>query len=194
MPGAAPTSRRPLLAALGALALAGVGLLAYRASQTPLGTIRACRSCQSQGQPLARGWVSVPAGDAWAVQLTSGAGAVLRGPARFEAAGGGRIAISSGTAFVASGGHGRVIALLPRDLQAGVEGASVGTAAPGTRLALTAGPTGNRVEVRAGAAVVSATTGEKKLSAQQEWKTGQSGPVPQPDAEEARWLESLTGP
>ncbi|MBS2027870.1 MAG: hypothetical protein JST54_08215 [Deltaproteobacteria bacterium] len=190
---APPSARRPALALAGALAMVAVALLAYRSAQTPLGVIRDCRSCSVKGQNLARGWVNVPPGDAWAVSLVPGGGAVVQGPARFEAAGGGRIALSSGTVFAAAT-SGRVIVLLPRDLNAGVEGATVGTAASGTRVAMAATAEGNRVEVRAGQSVVAATTGEKKLSSGESWQTGKPPVVPQPDADETRWLDQVTRP
>ena len=173
--------------------MAAVGVLAYRSAQTPLGVIRDCRSCSIKGQDLARGWVNVPPGDAWAVSLVPGGGAVIQGPARFEAAGGGRIALSSGTVF-ATATSGRVIVLLPRDSNAGIEGATVGTAATGTHVAMAAAPEGNRVEVRSGQVVVAATTGEKKLANGESWQTGKPPAVPQPDADESRWLDQVAAP
>lgn len=172
--------------------MVAVGLLAYRASQTALGGILDCKTCGTRGQALERGWVNVLAGDAWAITVGPRAGVVLRGPARFEAAGGGRIALSSGSALVGTGPGGRAIVLLPRDEQAGIEGASVGAAAPGTRLVLSTSPEGNRVAVLAGEAMISATSGEKKLGPGQIWETGKPTAAAPPDAPESKWLDELS--
>jgi hypothetical protein len=191
-----PTQRT--IAAVGGLAvLAGVGILVtVLASSGDLGTITACTSCGQVGKRLQIGWLEIPTGDAWAVQLEPGMGAVIRGPARFEITGprpGHRsLALSRGVLFSRVETSGHLIVLMPRSEASSVAGVSASNAVPGSQLDYDAQVTGNALRVTRGLALLQLREGERGLKAGEIWTSG-SGPEipPQPTAQEEAWLDAL---
>ena len=192
-----PEARRTVPAILGGLGLVGVAVAALWAGRgSNWGRIHACAHCDLAGQPLAQGWVEVPPNDAWAVELETGLGVVVRGPARFEVAGPKpgewRLALSRGALFAQSAGAGKVVVLLPRDPAEKVEGATVSTGPAASRMELDAEVRGNLVHCGAGSLSLVTSDGARTLETNGHWESGCAiSAAPSPSSEEQTWLDEM---
>src|SRR4051812_1415875 len=124
-----PGSKSLIGAVVGAAVLLAVGVATLVGSGGNWGRIHACATCSQAGQPLAKGWVEVPAGDAWALDLAAGMAVVVRGPARFEIAGPRpghwALALSRGVLFTQVATQAHAIVLLQRSANPEVDGVTV---------------------------------------------------------------------